>query len=107
MDEFRDMFIEVFQRRWCLDIIAALGAKPLRFTKLQHAIGRVRPEFPHAAVLQKALRVLEERGYIEHVLDPAAPVYRLTELGATIGGKIVEMNQWCREHSGPRSVSRR
>jgi DNA-binding HxlR family transcriptional regulator len=102
MEEFARMIIDVFRRRWCLDAVYALGDGPLRFTELQHAIGRASPEFPHAAVLQKALRVLEEHGYIEHDLDTVPPVYRLTCLGESVRGKIVETDQWCRDRLNQR-----
>lgn len=78
--------------RWSMFVIAALSARPLRFTQLKNHIGGITPK-----VLTETLRALETDGLVARRAFAEMPPrveYRLTPLGLSLLEPINAVRAW-------------
>jgi len=75
---------------WSVVVIMALGERPRRYGELLERIGGVSKK-----MLTQTLRKLESNGLVER----RAPLYALTELGASLLGVVGALAGWAEEHT--------
>jgi len=89
---------QVLDRKWHPVIVARLLDRgPLRFNELHDAVGNVTNK-----TLSESLADLEEKGLVVRtVIDdrPVAVQYSLTELGASLGPVLEELDRWGEAHT--------
>ena len=88
--------------KWTVLIINRLGEGPRRFSELKREIGGISQK-----VLTSTLRELEMDGFIKRDVTLSIPPrvdYELTQLGQTLRGALVPLQQWAARH---RDVIRR
>jgi DNA-binding HxlR family transcriptional regulator len=84
--------LELIGSKWALLIVCALRGGPVRNNALLRRIEGVSQK-----MLTQTLRDLERNGVIERISYPEVPPrveYRLTELGISLGGLLVEIENW-------------
>src|SRR3981081_733171 len=75
---------------WSVVVIMALGERPRRYSELLERIGGISKK-----MLTQTLHKLEGNGLVER----EAPVYALTELGASLLGVVGALARWAEEHT--------
>lgn len=78
--------------RWSLLTLLSLQQGTLRFTEVKRAIGDISQR-----MLAQTLRALEQDGYVERTVYPTVPPkveYALTDLGASLLGKVAPLVTW-------------
>jgi DNA-binding HxlR family transcriptional regulator len=84
--------LELIGSKWALLIVCALRGGPVRNNALLRRIEGVSQK-----MLTQTLRELERNGVIERISYPEVPPrveYRLTELGVSLGGLLVDIEHW-------------
>lgn len=69
--------IRLCAQRWTLEILTALGQRPMRFSEL---LREIQPA-PSSKSLNDALRRLRDGGLVHHTDDGGAATYSLTDAG--------------------------
>jgi DNA-binding HxlR family transcriptional regulator len=75
---------------WSVVVIMALGERPCRYSELLERIGGISKK-----MLTQTLYRLERNGLVER----EAPVYALTDLGASLLGVVGVLAGWAEEHT--------
>jgi DNA-binding HxlR family transcriptional regulator len=75
---------------WSVVVIVALGERPRRYSELLERIGGISKK-----MLTQTLHKLERNGLVER----EAPVYALTDLGASLLGVVGALAGWAEDHT--------
>jgi DNA-binding HxlR family transcriptional regulator len=89
-------FLDLIGSKWALLIVCALREGPVRNNALLRRIDGVSQK-----MLTQTLRDMERDGLIMRVSYPQVPPrveYRLTELGESLGGLLVNIEHWVRDN---------
>lgn len=84
--------LELIAGKWPMLILAALAETPMRNGALMRRIGGISQK-----MLTQTLRELERNGLIvreDHGSVPPHVEYRLSPLGRTLAGALVELDRW-------------
>jgi DNA-binding HxlR family transcriptional regulator len=84
--------LELIGSKWALLIVCALRDGPVRNNALLRRIDGISQK-----MLTQTLRDLERNGVIARISYPEVPPrveYRLTELGESLGGLLVDIERW-------------
>ena len=84
--------------KWTMTILHTLqvGARPIRFRRLQQAVGSITPK-----ELTKRLRDLERAGLLARTIYAEVPPrveYSLTDLGRSLMPAMITIHDWAVEH---------
>jgi DNA-binding HxlR family transcriptional regulator len=89
-------FLDLIGGKWALLIVCALREGPVRNSALLRRIDGVSQK-----MLIQTLREMQRDGLIERVSYAQVPPrveYRLTELGESLGGLLVNIEHWVRDN---------
>jgi DNA-binding HxlR family transcriptional regulator len=75
---------------WSVVVVMALGERPRRYSELLERIGGISKK-----MLAQTLRKLERNGLVER----EAPVYTLTDLGASLLSVVRALAGWAEAHT--------
>ena len=86
--------------KWAIDIMQALSDGRSHYVDIQHQITVSTGEIVYSKPLTAALRRLEDRGLVAHVLaDDDGENYQLTASGAELAGLLNSLDGWRERHS--------
>ncbi len=80
--------------KWTVLVVSTLGAGPMRFNALRHAVGGISQK-----MLTTTLRSLERDGFVTRTVFPTIPPrvdYELTDLGRELLGPVTALGDWAR-----------
>jgi DNA-binding HxlR family transcriptional regulator len=89
--------LSVLSSKWAVGVLLALGDGPRRYHEI---LGELQPI--SEKVLTQTLRAMERDGLITRHVHPEVPPrveYRLTQLGATLGGPMKSLGNWGLAHA--------
>jgi DNA-binding HxlR family transcriptional regulator len=78
--------------KWTVMVVGALSKGPLRYNEIQRRVSGISQR-----MLTLTLKRLETDGIVTRTVFPTVPPrvdYELTELGQTLRGALVPLNQW-------------
>jgi len=90
--------LNLAKRKLSVAILTALRDRPLRYSKLHHAVSQTSPGTVHARTLTDTLTYLREHDLVEHHQDAHSADYRLTTGGAELVDLLAEIERWSRQH---------
>lgn len=82
--------------KWTALVIYALDNEVKRYSEIQRAVSGITQK-----VLTATLRKLERNGIVSRTVYPVIPPkveYKLTHLGGSLFGVLVELARWAEEH---------
>ena len=88
--------LDLIADKWTALVIHALKGDVKRYSEIQRAVGGITQK-----VLTATLRRLERNGMIERTVYPVVPPkveYKLTRLGKSLFGVLMELSRWAEEH---------
>lgn len=83
------VLLDLLGHRWTLRILWELRNAPLTFRALRGACDGVSP-----TVLSNRLAELRDAGLVDHEEGVG---YRLTEMGASLGARLLDLSRWAEE----------
>lgn len=93
--------VDLISNRWVSLVVCALGEnelEPLRYNELRRRLPSVSQK-----MLTQTVRALERDGIVERTVTPAVPVrvdYRLTEVGGSFYGMLLNLRTWSEANFG-------
>ncbi|MFF3088749.1 winged helix-turn-helix transcriptional regulator [Streptomyces nojiriensis] len=88
--------LDLLADKWSAPAIGAMGDGPQRFGALLRRLEGVSP-----MVLTSTLRRLEEKGFVDRTVYPAAPPHvehELTALGHSVAEPLAQLRNWVENH---------
>ncbi len=88
------VLLDLLGQRWTLRILWELRDGPLTFRALRDACDGVSP-----TVLSNRLAELRDAGLVDHEEGAG---YRLTEMGTSLGARLLHLSRWAEEWADER-----